>query len=122
MTARFALGDRVTTPSHGDGEIVLVYPAKPGRSVTYGVSVATRRTALICYETELTAAAHIPEGRTVRCCDCIHARQSNYLPGTIRCAALCRAKSAQSQRLCNSFKPLPAGAVVPALPLNQPEV
>lgn len=121
MTPRFALGDRVVTPRHGEGEIVLIYPAGPGRALSYGVSVAHQRRALICSEPELRAAAHIPAGDTVRCIDCAHARKSNYMHNTVRCAALARAKSAQSQRLCTSFKPLPAGAVVPNHPLTEPE-
>lgn len=118
--ARFALGDRVITPHHGDGEIVLIYPAARG-VISYGVSIRSRRAALVCREDELTAAPHVPEGNTVRCIDCIHARKSNYLRGTIRCAAFARAKSAQSQRLCNRFAPLPAGAVVPVHPITEPE-
>jgi hypothetical protein len=121
VTARFALGDRVITPYHGAGEIVLIYPARLGATVTYGVSVKTSRAAVIHKETDLTAAPHIPEGKTVRCIDCSHARKSNYLHNTVRCAAFCRAKSAQSQRLCNRFKPLPAGAVLADHPLDKPE-
>jgi hypothetical protein len=121
MTARFTLGERVITPQNGEGEIVLVYPSKAGRIVTYGVSVKNNRAAVIYEERELTAAAFIPEGKTVRCIDCIHARKSNYLHNTVRCAAFCRAKSAQSQRLCNRFKPLPVGAVLADHPLDKPE-
>lgn len=121
MTARFALGDRVVTQCHGEGEIVLIYPAKAGSTITYGVSVKNSRAAVIYEERKLTAAAFVPEGKTVRCIDCIHARKSNYLHNTVRCAAFCRAKSAQSQRLCNRFKPLPVGAVLADHPLDKPE-
>jgi len=120
MPGRFALGDRVVTPFHGEGEVVLIYP--PSRGVyTYGISVATKRAALIFREHELTAAAHVPEGNTVRCIDCANARKSNYLHNTVRCAVLCRAKSAQSQRICNRFIPLTPGAVVPNHPLEKSE-
>ena len=117
---RFALGDYVVTQHHGPGEIVIVYPVVRG-TASYGVSVAKQRAALVLREDELTAAAHIPQGKTVRCIDCAHARKSNYLHNTVRCAAFARAKSAQSQRLCNRFVPLPTGSVVPAHPLEESE-
>lgn len=117
---RFGMGDHVVTQHHGPGEIVMIYPVARG-TASYGVSVAKQRAALVCREDELTAAAHVPEGNTVRCIDCAHARKSNYLHGTVRCAAFGRAKSAQSQRICNRFHPLPSGAQVPAFPLDKPE-
>ena len=117
---RFALGDHVITRHHGPGEIVMVYPVTRG-TATYGVSVARQRAALVCREDELTASPHVPEGNTVRCIDCAHARKSNYLHNTVRCAAFARAKSAQSQRLCKRFIPLTAGAVVPNHPLDKSE-
>jgi hypothetical protein len=117
---RFALGDHVVTQHHGPGEIVLVYPVARG-VISYGVSIAKQRAALVCREDELTAAPHVPLGNTVRCIDCIHARKSNYLHNTVRCAAFARAKSAQSQRLCNRYAPIATGAVVPTHPLETPE-
>ena len=119
-TPRFALGDHVVTTRHGPGEVVLIYPPARGR-VTYGISVATQRPAVIYDERELVAAPHVPEGRTVRCADCAHGHKSNYLLNAVRCAAYHRAKSANSQRLCPRFKARDAGTPAPTLPLHQPE-
>lgn len=106
--ARFALGDRVVTPRGEEGEVVIVYPPRVSRGkpgVVYGVSVPSQATALVCYETELRAAAHVPEGATVRCADCIHGRKSHFAPNTVRCAVLHRACSASSLRICKRHQP-----------------
>lgn len=100
---RYALHDRVITPKQLEGEIVMVWPTGPHGKAVYSVSIDGRARAHIHTETELRAAPHIPEGKTVRCIDCRHARASVAGGSVIYCVALTRLKSKASQRLCNRY-------------------
>jgi len=104
---RFANGDQVETPQHGTGTVVMVWPRPNGKTI-YNVSVDRKRTAIVHHEAELRAAAHVPEGRTVRCADCAQARPTSWGTGNIHCAATQRSKARSSQRLCRLFKAKPA--------------